>query len=92
MAWDGYPGESILCPEDDKDLSLGIGFLSYFGASLKYDDNWVGRYYGQELTLIGFTLMPAVIIESMIGFLLARPQRYVFYVQADGAVPNLVTA
>jgi long-chain fatty acid transport protein len=42
------------------DLSVGIGAFSYFGASLKYDDGWAGRYYNQESSMIGYTFMPAV--------------------------------
>ncbi len=55
------PGGSLFYVQKvNKDLSLGIGVFSYLGASLKYDENWVGRFFGQELTLIGYTLMPAV--------------------------------
>jgi len=55
------PGGSLFYVQKvNKDLSLGIGVFSYLGASLKYDENWVGRFFAQELTLIGFTLMPAV--------------------------------
>ena len=42
------------------DLSVGVGIFSYFGLDLKYDDNWVGRYYAQEASTIGVTFMPAV--------------------------------
>ncbi len=42
------------------DWSLGFGVLSYFGLSEGYDDNWVGRYYVQEGTMLGLTLTPAV--------------------------------
>jgi long-chain fatty acid transport protein len=42
------------------DLSAGVGAFSYFGGSLHYDNNWVGRYYAQQSILIGYTLMPAV--------------------------------
>jgi long-chain fatty acid transport protein len=31
-----------------------------FGLSQKYDDNWVGRYYVQEATLIGMSLLPSI--------------------------------
>ncbi|SIO09471.1 OmpP1/FadL family transporter [Halodesulfovibrio marinisediminis] len=31
---------------------LGVGFGSYFGLGLDYDDNWSGRYYVQESSLI----------------------------------------
>lgn len=40
--------------------SVGVGVLSYFGFSLDYDDDWAGRYYLQEGTLLGLSLMPAV--------------------------------
>ncbi len=54
------PGGSLFYVQKvTQDLSLGLGSFSYIGASLKYDDNWVGRYYSRQLTLIGYTLMPA---------------------------------
>lgn len=43
-----------------KDLHVGFGVFGNFGLSLEYEDNWVGRYYVQETTLQGLTLMPAV--------------------------------
>jgi long-subunit fatty acid transport protein len=39
--------------------SVGIGAFSYFGLAAEYEQGWVGRYYTQESTLLGFTLMPA---------------------------------
>jgi len=55
------PGVSLFYVQKvNRDLSLGIGVFNYLGASLKYEENWVGRFFGQELTLIGYTLMPAV--------------------------------
>ena len=91
MGW--VPGGSLFYVQKiDKDLSLGIGFLSYFGASLKYDDNWVGRYYGQELTLIGITLMPAVSyrINDWLSVGAGLNVTYSTFKQT-AAVPNLVT-
>ncbi|MBN1548570.1 MAG: transporter [Syntrophaceae bacterium] len=41
-------------------FSVGLGVLSYFGLGLDYDDDWAGRYFIQEGTLIGMTLTPAV--------------------------------
>lgn len=43
-----------------KDLHVGFGVFGNMGLSLQYEDNWVGRYYVQEATLQGITLMPAV--------------------------------
>jgi long-chain fatty acid transport protein len=31
-----------------------------FGLSEKYDDNWVGRYYVQEATLLGMSFLPSI--------------------------------
>jgi long-chain fatty acid transport protein len=55
------PGGSLFVVHKlNQDWAIGFGVLSYFGLGLKYDDNWIGRYYIQEGTLIGMTLTPAV--------------------------------
>jgi long-chain fatty acid transport protein len=41
-------------------LKLGIGALGFFGLGLEYEDDWVGRYYVQEVTLQAFGVQPAV--------------------------------
>ena len=41
-------------------FAFGFGAFSYFGLTQKYDAGWVGRYYVQEATLVGFTLMPSI--------------------------------
>jgi len=43
---------------------LGFGSFSNFGLAEKYNDNWVGRYYVQESTLVGVTLMPSVSYQA----------------------------
>jgi long-chain fatty acid transport protein len=42
------------------DLKIGIASTGNFGLGLKYDDNWVGRYYVQQATLIGASLLPSI--------------------------------
>ena len=42
------------------DLKLGFAMTGNFGAPMKYDDNWVGRYYVQEGTLVGISFVPAI--------------------------------
>jgi long-chain fatty acid transport protein len=42
------------------DLKFGIGALGFFGLGLEYEDDWVGRYYVQEVTLQAFGVQPAV--------------------------------
>jgi long-chain fatty acid transport protein len=43
-----------------KDLKIGIASSSTFGAALKYDDNWVGRYYAQQSILAGASILPSI--------------------------------
>lgn len=55
------PGGSLFVAQKiSKDFSIGFGVLSYFGLGLDYDDDWVGRYFIQEGSLIGLSLTPAV--------------------------------
>jgi long-chain fatty acid transport protein len=42
------------------DLKFGFGMTGNFGLAEKYDDNWAGRYYVQEATLLGMSLLPSV--------------------------------
>ena len=42
------------------DLKLGFAIAGNFGLSQQYDSNWVGRYYVQEATLIGLSLLPSI--------------------------------
>jgi long-chain fatty acid transport protein len=41
-------------------LKVGFAMTGNFGAPLKYDDNWVGRYYVQEATLLGLSFLPSI--------------------------------
>lgn len=43
-----------------KDFKAGIGVFSNFGLGMSYNSGWVGRYYTQENTLIGVSLMPGL--------------------------------
>ncbi|MDD5140931.1 MAG: outer membrane protein transport protein [Verrucomicrobiales bacterium] len=54
------PGASLFItyPVTEK-LTVGFGTFSYFGLALDYGNNWAGRYYVQNATLLGLTLMPA---------------------------------
>ena len=42
------------------DLKFGLASFSYFGLALDFDDNWVGRYYAQELALLTLGVSPSV--------------------------------
>ncbi len=55
------PGGSVFAVQKlTERWSFGLGALSYFGLSQKFDDNWVGRYYVQKSTLVGMTFTPAL--------------------------------
>jgi len=43
---------------------LGFGTFNYFGLSEKYNDNWAGRYYVQDSTLVGVSFMPSVSYQA----------------------------
>ena len=56
-----FPGGSAFFSYSaSPDLRFGFGMAGNFGLSQKYDDNWVGRYYVQEATLIGMSLLPSI--------------------------------
>ena len=40
------------------DFTVGFGVLSNFGLTLKYDGNWLGRYYAQESSMVGVSFVP----------------------------------
>ena len=55
-----FPGGSAFVSYSaSSDLKFGFGMAGNFGLSEKYDDNWVGRYYSQETTLLGMSLLPS---------------------------------
>lgn len=41
-----------------KNFKVGLGILSNFGNSLKYDQDFLGRYYVKQATLVGVTFAP----------------------------------
>ncbi|MCM8595631.1 OmpP1/FadL family transporter [Accumulibacter sp.] len=42
------------------EVALGLAVTGNFGLAVKYDADWVGRYYGQQGTLLGLSLLPSV--------------------------------
>jgi len=42
------------------DVKLGFALTGNFGMPLNYDDGWAGRYYVQEATMLGLSLLPTV--------------------------------
>jgi long-chain fatty acid transport protein len=56
-----FPGGGLFYvnPTSDR-LRLGVAVTGNFGLGLDYEDDWVGRYYVQDATLIGLSVMPAI--------------------------------
>ena len=42
------------------DLKFGLALTGYFGLGLEYEDDWVGRYYVQNVTLQALAVQPAL--------------------------------
>jgi long-chain fatty acid transport protein len=62
VGWDGWfvGGGAFFSHRVSPDVSLGFAVAGNFGAPLEYDDNWVGRYYVREGTLLGVSFLPSV--------------------------------
>ena len=60
-----FPGGSAFFSHSvSPDLKFGFGMAGNFGLSEKYDDNWAGRYYVQEATLLGMSLLPSIAYKA----------------------------
>jgi long-chain fatty acid transport protein len=57
--WMPAGGMFYVHPLNDR-LALGLAITGYFGLALDYQDNWVGRYYVQEVTLQAAGIQPAI--------------------------------
>ncbi len=53
-------GGGFLSYSVSPDLKLGFAMTGNFGAGLNYDDDWVGRYYVQETTVLGISFLPSI--------------------------------
>ena len=56
-----FPGGGLFYvnPTTDR-LRLGVAVTGNFGLGLQYEDDWAGRYYVQDSTLLGVSVLPAV--------------------------------
>jgi len=56
-----FPGGGVFLSHSvSPDFNVGFSMTGNFGAVLNYDDDWVGRYYVQETTLLGISLLPSI--------------------------------
>ncbi|HEX5043160.1 MAG TPA: outer membrane protein transport protein [Candidatus Polarisedimenticolaceae bacterium] len=56
-----FPGGGVywVLPASDR-VSFGLAATGNFGSKLDYDDAWAGRYYVQDGTLLGLSVLPAL--------------------------------
>ena len=73
------------------DLKLGFATTGNFGLSLKYDADWVGRYYVQEGTAIGASLLPSIAYRVTPQFSLGASLNAMYgYLRSQIAVNNVI--
>ncbi|WP_291992990.1 outer membrane protein transport protein [Candidatus Accumulibacter sp. ACC003] len=53
-------GGGFLSYSVSPDLKLGFALTGNFGMPLNYDNDWVGRYYVQNTTLLGVSFLPSI--------------------------------
>jgi long-chain fatty acid transport protein len=53
-------GGGFLSYSVSPDLKLGFALTGNFGAPLNYDNDWAGRYYVQEATMLGVSFLPSI--------------------------------
>jgi len=53
-------GGAFLSYSVSPEFKLGLAVTGNFGLTEKYNSNWVGRYYVQEGTLLGLSLLPSI--------------------------------
>jgi long-chain fatty acid transport protein len=46
------------------DLKLGFGMTGNLGLAGSYDEDWVGRYYVQDITLLGLSFLPSIAYKA----------------------------
>ena len=60
-ALDPMPGASFFISHElDEHWSVGFGSYGDFGLALNYDNDWSGRYFAQNSSLLGLSLVPSV--------------------------------
>ena len=73
-----------------RDVRLGLGLFTNFGAPQSWDPPWVGRYYTTRTTLLGFSLMPGVAWKIVEGLSVGATLNVMYgYLRQVTAVQNL---
>ena len=72
--------------------TLGLSGLALTGSALDYDDDWVGRFDAQDVTMLVIGVIPAIAFKATdkLSFGLALPVMY-SDLELDVAIPNLAS-
>ncbi|MGH7725255.1 MAG: OmpP1/FadL family transporter [Candidatus Eiseniibacteriota bacterium] len=71
-------------------FAYGVGTFGNFGLGLDYEDDWAGRYYVQDATMLGISFMPAVAYRVSERFSLGAGVNVMYGIfDFKGAVNNL---
>jgi long-chain fatty acid transport protein len=87
------PGGSLFFTRQvGENLAIGLGTFSYFGGMVDYNDNWVGRYFVQNVTLVGMTVMPAIALRINDSISIGAGLNAMYgYLEDEKAVRNLAS-
>jgi len=70
-------------------FKLGMNVVAISGAALDYDDDWAGRYLGQEITLMTISLVPGIGYRISEKFSVGAGVNITYgTLDLDAAIPN----
>lgn len=56
-----FPGGGLFYSHSvSRDFKVGVAATGNFGALVKYDDDWAGRYYGRQAMMVGASILPSM--------------------------------
>ena len=82
-------GSAFVTHAVSDDFRIGLGIYSNFGLAEKWQDDWVGRYYTQQSTLLGMSFAPAVAYRIVDGLSIGAALNVMYgYLKQVAAVNN----
>lgn len=87
-----FPGSSFFVSHElDERSTIGFGMYGNFGLSLNYDDDWAGRYFSQESTVLGVSFQPTYAYKLTDDLAIGGGPRFMYgYYRTEVAVNNNV--
>ena len=84
------PSTSLFISHElNEKASIGFGVYGNFGLTADYDDDWAGRYFSQEATLLGLSFQPTFAYKITDDLSVGIGPRFVYgYFRTEVAVNN----